>query len=360
MTPDAGLHMLNVSHSFGGTRVLNGVSVFVPAGEVVCLLGPSGCGKTTLLRIAAGLEPLQAGRVTIGNDLVADGRDGGSWPPEKRGVGLMFQDYALFPHLSVFDNIAFGLEGRAAREARRSWISRALDRVGLQNYAGAFPHVLSGGQQQRVALLRALAPEPRILLLDEPFSGMDATRRTQIREQTFGVLRDAGVAALMVTHDPEEAMFMADTILIMDQGRVVQDGKPVDIYFNPASSFVAELFGPVNRFTGAVAGGTVATPLGLFRAGDLSDGTPAEVLIRPEALSLSKEANGGAEGLNVLKVVSARSLGRSSHLSLTCETGTGQRIITARVPDVFLPPAGEEVAVDVAPERAHVFPLPAD
>lgn len=353
--PGEGLHILNVSHSYDSTKVLTGVSVFVGEGEVVCLLGPSGCGKTTLLRIAAGLEQVQVGRITIGDDLVADGSSPTQWPPEKRGVGLMFQDYALFPHLTVFDNIAFGIEGKREVEKRRAWIMSGLNRMGLEAYAEAYPHVLSGGQQQRVALLRALAPNPRVLLLDEPFSGLDVTRRAQIREETFDVLRDAGVAALMVTHDPEEAMFMADRILVMNEGRVVQSGSPTDIYFQPNSNFVAELFGPVNRFTGTVHDGSVETLLGRFPAPTLHDGDPAEVLIRPEALSLApSSATNGHQGPS-FRVVNARTLGRSSHLALAANDMRTDSLITARVPDVFLPPEGSLVNVGVAPERAHVF-----
>lgn len=249
----SGLHLRAISHAYGRNRVLSGVSVFVAPGELVCLLGPSGCGKTTLLRIAAGLEDLQTGVVEIDGSVVADGAQKRSLPPEQRGVGLMFQDYALFPHLNVRDNVTFGL-GKASG-SRSAWLDDALTSMGVENYANAYPHTLSGGQQQRVALLRALAPQPRVLLLDEPFSGLDVTRRAQIRADTLQVIKQTGVATLMVTHDPEEAMFMADRILVMNEGRVIQDGRPTDLYFSPADAFVAELFGPVNRFRATVQDG---------------------------------------------------------------------------------------------------------
>ena len=206
----SGLNLNNISHHYGENHVLKDASVSVAAGELVCLLGPSGCGKTTLLRIAAGLEHIQTGRVEIDDEPVADGALSTQAPPEARGVGLMFQDYALFPHLNVRENIAFGLNGNA--KTRGEWIAGALKDMGLADYAKAYPHTLSGGQQQRVALLRALAPNPRVLLLDEPFSGLDVTRRAQIRTDTLEVIKATGVATLMVTHDPEEAMFMADRI----------------------------------------------------------------------------------------------------------------------------------------------------
>ena len=367
-----GLHINNVSHAFtAGSPVLNGVSVFVAPGELVCLLGPSGCGKTTLLRVAAGLEVLQVGQVRVGERVVAEGRHGVHVPPEKRGIGLMFQDYALFPHLTVLENITFGLNHAPQR---RKWASEALARMGLEPYAGVYPHILSGGEQQRVALLRALAPEPQVLLLDEPFSGLDVTRRASIRAETLGLLKETGVATLMVTHDPEEAMFMADRILVMNDGRVIQDGTPVETYFEPATAFVAALFGPVNRLRGVVRGGHVATPLGTFDATGFKDYTAVEILIRPEGLRLARPGetpevragdvpckpapvSGRTSQRAPIRAVSARPLGRSSHVVLRVPDGDGQALtIEARVPGVFLPQPGVEVQVTVNPRQAHVFP----
>ena len=363
-----GLHIINVSHAYdAGNPVLNGVSVFVAPGELVCLLGPSGCGKTTLLRVAAGLEVLQIGQVMIGERLVAEGRHGVHVPPEQRNIGLMFQDYALFPHLTVYDNIAFALRDDSAR---REWARQALAQMGLADYADVYPHVLSGGEQQRVALLRALAPEPQVMLLDEPFSGLDATRRASVRADTLRLLKETEVATLMVTHDPEEAMFMADRVLVMDAGRIVQDGVPVEIYFHPATAFVAALFGPVNRLTGVVAGGRVTTPLGTFEARGLADGATVEILIRPEALRLSRPGEtlevragdvpgmAGSRARAPVKAVSARSLGRSSFIVMAVPDGNGACLtVEARVPGVFLPRPGEEVAFTVNASQAYVFPL---
>lgn len=359
-----GLHLLNVSHAFGDHQAVSGASIFVEPGELVCLLGPSGCGKTTLLRLAAGLEDLQVGRITIGEEVVAEGRAGRQMPPEKRGVGLMFQDFALFPHLTVMENVLFGVDDRSTE--RHAWARQSLDSMGLGNYAEAYPHTLSGGQQQRVALLRALAPAPRVLLLDEPFSGLDVSRRAQIREDTFQVLKQAGIATLMVTHDPEEAMVMADRILVMRDGRIIQSGKPGEIYFQPETSFVAELFGPVNRLPGRVERGALSTPLGRLPTEGLPDATDVQVLIRPEALSLSLA---GAKKLTqtdtdehhpsraIIRVVSARTLGRSTHLILSLENQAKSYQLQARMPGVFLPDAGTLVTTSVAPEGVLVFPL---
>ena len=217
-----GLHVNNLSHAYDGLPIVSGVSVFVAPGEVVCLLGPSGCGKTTLLRVAAGLEVLQRGQIHIGERIVADGVGGMHVPPENRGIGLMFQDYALFPHLNVFENIVFGLPEPNPERIR--WVDQALEQMDLTAYRQSYPHTLSGGQQQRVALLRAMAPEPRVLFLDEPFSGLDVDRRAQIRQDTFQILTDLGIATLMVTHDPVLAS-EADRILLLRDGYIAPDSK---------------------------------------------------------------------------------------------------------------------------------------
>jgi len=353
-TPDelgGGLSFENVSHAFGTKRVVDDVSISVPAGQLTCLLGPSGCGKTTLLRLAAGLEPLRHGRVLIDGAVVADGGERFSVPPERRNVGLMFQDYALFPHLTLRENIAFGVTGSI--DAHKDWIESGIRRIGLDGLGDKYPHTLSGGQQQRAALLRALAPQPGVLLLDEPFSGLDVTRRAQIREDTLSLLRDSGVATLMVTHDPEEAMFMADRLLVMDEGQVVQAGAPAEIYFRPASAFVAGLFGKVNRLTGTARDGLVETPFGPVGARGIADGTDVEVLIRPEGLQvLPAEAVRGTTA----RTKFARLLGRSSHVHVIVD-GDPTVELEARVRDVYLPDDGTEVRVELDARQAFVFPI---
>jgi len=341
-----GIRLHQVSHSYDSVEVVRGVSLTVTPGEVACLLGPSGCGKTTLLRLAAGLEVVQRGRVTIGDKVVADGADGVHVVPERRRVGLMFQDYALFPHLTVFDNIAFGIADQSKK--RRRWVHSALERMGLADNAGSYPHTLSGGQQQRCALLRALAPEPDVLLLDEPFSGLDVTRRAQVREQTLELLREAGIATLIVSHDPEEAMFMSDRLLIMEEGQILQHGAPEEIYLNPLDASVAELFGPLNRIGGAIADGHLETSLGRFDAHDLEAGMEAVLLIRPEGLAVAPTGAG-----TPATVTSARLLGRSSRLRVAVDAI--DRPLEVLVPGVYLPDAGTAVSLKVDPAQAFVF-----
>ena len=350
-TPVA-LELRSVRHVFGEIVAVDEFSIDIAAGEVVCLLGPSGCGKTTALRLAAGLEALQLGDVFIGETRVAG--DGVMVPPERRGVGLVFQDYALFPHLTVSQNVAFGLEDMSAAEKSIRALT-VLEQVGMKWATARYPHTLSGGQQQRVALARAMAPEPSIILLDEPFSGLDARLRDQVRDEFLHILKEAGTAALLVTHDAEEAMFMADRIGVMRDGQLVQFDKPDELYMRPKDTFVAEFFGEVNKLYGTATGGSVATPIGRFPAPALGDGEEAEVVIRPEAIGIGA---GRPDAALCGKVLASRMLGRSSliHLCL-CQQTNEDFHLHARVPGRFLPDEAETVSIEVDPNRVFVFPV---
>ncbi len=345
----------HVSHAYDQVLAVDDISLSIEREELVCLLGPSGCGKTTALRVAAGLEPLQHGRVLMNDRAVADSTI--DVPPERRSVGLVFQDYALFPHLSVLENAAFGLAGKSAEE-RKAGTLAALTRVGMGDYAKAYPHLLSGGQQQRVALARALAPKPSVMLLDEPFSGLDRQLRNQVRDQTLHVLKESGTATLMVTHDPEEAMFMADRVALMRAGRIVQVGAPSELYTAPRDAFVAGFFGEVNRIEGTVQDGLVATPFGALEAKDLAGGTAVEILIRPEALRLEEIPAGSRAAGVVARVLASRMLGRSSliHLSVAGENSQDLHL-HARIPGRFLP--AEEAEMGVFLDRSQTFVFPA-
>ncbi len=340
----------SIGHAFGGARVLHDVDLALRAGEITCLLGPSGCGKSTLLRIAAGVERQRQGRVTIDGETVSD--TARHLPPEARSVGLMFQDFALFPHLDAARNVAFGLDGPAAAKAERA--RALLDRVGLAGHAGKYPHQLSGGEQQRVALARALAPRPRILLMDEPFSGLDNRLRDGIRDETLAILKEEGTAVMLVTHEPEEAMRMADTIALMRAGRIVQRGAPFEIYHHPADREAAMFFSDINVAPGIAHDGRAETALGAFEAPRLPDGAPVEVVIRPEHLDLGPDLPGGESGRRG-RVARARFLGARSLVELEMERD-GARI-TAALPGIFLPSPG--TALIVTPQREHCFVFPA-
>ncbi|SEP15563.1 ABC transporter ATP-binding protein [Aquisalimonas asiatica] len=349
------LAVQGVSRAFGNLAAVTDVDLTVHPHEVVCLLGPSGCGKTTLLRIAAGLESLHHGRVALDGQIVADeGRH--PVPPERRSVGLVFQDSALFPHLSVADNVAFGLKERSGR-LRQERVLGLLEQLRIGQYADSFPHTLSGGQQQRVALARALAPAPRLMLLDEPFSSLDARLRNQIRDDTLHLLKDSGTGTLMVTHDPEEALFMADRIALMRDGRIVQIGTPMELYCQPRDPFVVTFFGDVNEFFGDVRGEAVETPVGHVDATGMADGTRVRVMIRPEAVNVTVQ--GEPDGRHDRShVVMSKLLGASSLVHLCAHDEAGREShLHARMPGVFLPARNQPVDIRLDPSQAFVFPL---
>lgn len=297
----ARLSFENIVHRFGRRVVLDDISLTVEPGEVLCLLGPSGSGKTTLLRIAAGIEIQTGGRLLLNEREIAG--PSRTLPPEKRSIGLVFQDFALFPHMTIVDNVRFGLTALSASEGRREALN-ALERVGLGHHAMSYPHTLSGGEQQRVALARALTPRPGVLLLDEPFSGLDSRLKDQVRADTLEILRRSRATAVVVTHDAEEAMRLGDRIALMRAGKLVQLGRGIDLYQKPNDLFVAGFFSEINVFGARAAGGEVDTPLGRFPAASLPEGTPATVAVRLSAFDVSETG-----GEIAARLISRRFLG---------------------------------------------------
>jgi iron(III) transport system ATP-binding protein len=265
----------------------------VEPGRILALLGPSGCGKTTTLRLIAGFEAPDAGQVVIAGRTVADG-PGPGVPPEDRGVGIVFQDYALFPHLTVDDNVGFGLRA-LGRSARRERAREILSLVGLADLGARYPHELSGGQQQRVAVARALAPAPALLLLDEPFSNLDADLRTQMRDEVEKILRATGTTAVFVTHDQEEAFTIADAVGVLSHGRLEQIDSPEGIYHHPATPFVAEFVGAADFIPGLVTSEGIVTELGVFGNVESREiGETIKVMIRPDDVTFVPQNDGQA------------------------------------------------------------------
>jgi iron(III) transport system ATP-binding protein len=282
------LVVTGLEKAFDGTPVLRGVDLVVPEGTLAAVLGPSGCGKTTLLRVVAGFAAPDAGTVSLGGRLVSG--PGTAVPPERRRVGVVPQEGALFPHLSVADNVGFGLS-RAARRGRR--VAEVLELVGLDGYERRMPGELSGGQQQRVALARALAPEPDLVLLDEPFSALDTGLRAALREDVRAAVRATGATAVLVTHDQEEALSMADLVAVVREGRVVQAAPPAELYTAPRDLGVATFVGDAVVVSGEVADGVVRTALGSLpvravggAAPSTAGALPGKVVIRPEQLAM--------------------------------------------------------------------------
>ena len=283
-----------ISKKFTTLPVVENVSFQVQPGRILALLGPSGCGKTTTLRLIAGFEKLDSGLIEIDGQIVADGRQ--HTPPEKRRAGMVFQDYALFPHLSVAQNVGFGLSGVREKAQR---IDEFLTLVGLEGKGEWSPSELSGGQQQRVALARALAPRPAVLLLDEPFSNLDAALRIGVRQDVKNLLKQSGTTAVFVTHDQEEALFLGDEVAVMHAGHLEQIGTAEEVFHQPQTRFVAEFVGQADFVSGIVSERGIATPLGLLpKQVSLPSGTAVDVAVRPDDVKLTADDNGQSSVLS--------------------------------------------------------------
>lgn len=333
----AGLAFRDVTRRFGAVEAVKQVSLDIARGKITAILGASGSGKSTLLRLAAGLERIDAGAILF-DGVVMSSRER-HVPPEDRRIGLVFQDFALFPHLNVEANVAFGLEAQP-RPQRRAMAMAWLERVGLAHRAAAFPHELSGGEQQRVSLARALAPQPRAILLDEPFSGLDPTLRAELRDRSMALVRETGATALFVTHDADDAMLAADAITILHAGNLIQMGAPRALYQQPTSLVAARALGPLNEWRGEASNGVCATPWGPMQAAE--DGSII-VATRPEYVGLK---HGGA-----IRITERRPIGAVDRLSLALPDAVWTAYCAPS--ETFSP--GDGVELQIEPANLLVF-----
>jgi len=352
------LSLEGIGVDFDGVTAVDDLSLDVGPGELVCLLGPSGCGKTTTLRVAAGVERQDRGSVRVDGRLVSGPHV--HEPPETRSIGLIFQDFALFPHLSVAENVAFGLRRGVSGRERRQTVDEYLRRVGLRGYAGKYPHQISGGEQQRVALARALAPRPRVMLMDEPFSGLDNRLRDGIRDETLSILKEEGTGVLLVTHEPDEAMRMADRIALMREGGIVQVGAPYHIYNYPVDREAAAFFSDLNVIHGIVRERQTDTPFGLFLTPGLVDDADVEIIVRPQHLSITPDL-GSLPEMNMAdgvaahgQVLRARFMGAQTLIEVTMDHDDS--VLTATLPYAWLPDPGTPIWLSLRRDRCFVFP----
>ena len=323
--------------------VIEDMSLDVAHGEIVVLAGPSGCGKTTTLRLIAGFIEPDMGSIFI-EDLEVAGAS--SVPPENRPVGIVFQDYALFPHLNIEENVSFGLL-KIEKSARDNVVTDSLELVGLEGFNKRYPHELSGGEQQRVALARALAPKPKVVLLDEPFSNLDAFLRAQVREEIHQILRNAGTTAIFVTHDQQEALTLADRLVVLNKGRFAQVGTPEDIYHRPATRFVANFMGQSNFLPGTVESNGISTELGRWpNPSSLDQGSEVDVMLRPHDISLAVDEAASA-------VVSARQfLGEENLYTIRLLSG---RKIRSTMPSHSVFDPGQKVKITVRRQQGVIM-----
>ena len=330
----------NISHSYDGVSALSGIDLAAQSGEILSLLGPSGCGKTTLLNLTAGVLGVQAGEILLNGVPLASQHL--NPPPEKRPVGLVFQEGALFPHLTVKENIAFGVADKSTHTAL---VGELLEQIGLEGFEARYPHTLSGGQQQRVALARALAPQPDVLLMDEPFANIDIILRRRLREQTRRILRDRNCTTILVTHDPEEAMEVSDNIAVMERGKIAAHGTAKALYRNPRSRNVAMLTGGGAMIKAAYKGGMFHAAFGQFPAksvigsGDIAEGWSGTLLARPQTITLKTDPKG-------CEVVDVRHAGQNQLVSLNALGGANKdKRLTLEVSTDHQYAVGQRVAV---------------
>ena len=349
----ASVDVRNLEHAYGASRVVRGLDFKLAPGAIGCLLGASGCGKTTVLRCLAGFEPVAAGSITLSGRLVS--APGTMVPPEERRIGMVFQDYALFPHLTVAGNVGFGLGRRPGPQAKAR-IAAMLALVGLAGRGDAYPHELSGGQQQRVALARALAPEPDLLLLDEPFSNLDVDLRERLSLEVRDILKRAGTTTILVTHDQHEAFALADEIGIMHEGKIEQWDTPYALYHEPATRFVADFVGQGVFLRGIVTGpARLTTELGDLDIGApllAPDGYAVDVLLRPDDIIHDDASPWEAE-------VAAKSF-RGANFLYTLKLVSGTRVLSL-VPSHHNHAIGTKIGIRVAIDHVVAFPAaPAD
>jgi len=345
------LDVKNLHHSYGEIEALNNLNLSINNNSIVSILGPSGCGKTTLIRVIAGLEEIQKGEIFLEKKLVANNKF--NTPPEERPISYVFQDFALFPHMSVLENISFAA---GSKSNKKKLIEQVVKLSKVDNFLSKYPHSLSGGEQQRVALARSIAVQPKLLLLDEPFSDLDSNLKREIIDDTLHLINSLESSAIIVTHNAEEAMFLSDTIVVMDKGHIVQIGTPHEIYFNPVNIYVASLFGETNIFESKIINNECLTPLGVVSSHNLPNNELVNVVIRPEAIKLHSEKSPLLTPYSGI-VVDSKFLGNNAIVHMTVNDDKNiKHHIHSKVIGNFLPKQASSLSITLDQSQVFIFP----
>ena len=339
------LRVENLNWTNSGKKIVSDISLSLFPGEVLCLLGDSGCGKTSLLRLISGLEKEDSGEIFINEEIISSKKF--SALPENRPVSMIFQDYALFPHMTVYQNIAYGVSA-LQKEQKTSKIDKIIRDLDIQEHLKKYPHELSGGEQQRVALARAIAPEPLILLMDEPFSGLDRSLREYIREETISLLRNSQAAIILVTHDPEEAMLVGDRIALMRNGNINQIGTNDEMIFQPINDYTVSTFSNVNTYQSIIKNKKVETPFGFFEIPDNISGNQAKILIRDQAFQIVNPTENNSYKVNQIDYT-----GENSRIELSSTNSDTQVKIT--VPGKTSVKLDDKIGLSVDERYVHIF-----
>ncbi len=342
------LDVQNLTHCFDNIKALDNINFKLEENSIISILGPSGCGKTTLIRLISGLEEIQEGKIYLHDNLVSHKTI--NLPPEERSISYVFQDFALFPHMSVLENIRFAA---SSQKNKKQLTEQVISLAKIDNFLNKYPHQLSGGEQQRVALARSIAVQPKLLLLDEPFSDLNTSLKKEIIDDTLHLIKSLESSAIIVTHNAEEAMFISDQIIVINNGSIIQVGTPYEIFYNPKNSYVASLFGETNLYSSKVHDGCCNTPIGEIKTPDFPNGHDVDIIIRPEALILNKEKSPLISEVNGV-VVESKFIGNHAIVHMTVSDSAGEKFhMHSKVPGDFLPEPASSVSIEL--DNRHIF-----
>ncbi|MCH2540982.1 MAG: ABC transporter ATP-binding protein [Alphaproteobacteria bacterium] len=352
MVKDKNIEIENLSQTKDNKKILDNINLSIPINKVVCLVGPSGCGKTSLLRAISGLDNFSSGRISFDNKIIS--KPNYSVPTENRNIGLVFQESNLFPHLNVFKNVSFGSKKKKYKDIQKETFE-ILKKIGLPHYANVYPHQLSGGQKQLVAIARSLLTKPKLIMMDEPFANLDERLKNKIRDITLHLLQKTFTTALIITHDPDDAMFMGDFIAIMNNGKILQFDTPENIYNNPSSSFVARFFGETLSIKSKVNNKKAKTIFGPINITNSKNGKEIEIVFRSEAFNITKNKSKNRTKKIKSRIIAVRYISDNSYLHLDILNNSFKKHIHIKVPGKFIPPKNKICYINIGKKNFFVF-----